>query len=211
MVGTIKIQENENKILQEDILKMKTCMDKQTTSVVNKGLNISRFEDDEDIEISDKYTAADVMCDGHPKDQPSVVELEERNESVSEILEVDSLGSKVQCYPEVPETLKYLHEKGYPFAVASRCTDNKGCRTLLNLFGWDQYFKYLEIYPGRKFKHFNRIKEASGVDYSEMIFFDDEHRNIDDMTSIGVHSVFVPEGLTKKLVQDSIDKFYQNK
>ncbi|VEN41593.1 unnamed protein product [Callosobruchus maculatus] len=124
---------------------------------------------------------------------------------------VDSLGSKVQCYPEVPETLKYLHEKGYPFAVASRCTDNKGCRTLLNLFGWDQYFKYLEIYPGRKFKHFNRIKEASGVDYSEMIFFDDEHRNIDDMTSIGVHSVFVPEGLTKKLVQDSIDKFYQNK
>nr|CAI5862329.1 unnamed protein product [Callosobruchus analis] len=40
MVGTIKIQENENKILQEDILKMKNCMDKQTTSVVNKEPNI---------------------------------------------------------------------------------------------------------------------------------------------------------------------------
>lgn len=40
-----------------------------------------------------------------------------------------------------------------------------------------------------------------------MIFFDDEQRNISDLTKVGVLSILVRDGVTKKLVEDSISKF----
>lgn len=38
-------------------------------------------------------------------------------------------------------------------------------------------FDFMEIYPGSKMTHFRKIREASGVEYEDMVFFDDEHRN----------------------------------
>ena len=34
-----------------------------------------------------------------------------------------------------------------------------------------------------------RIKTDSGIDFRDMIFFDDEHRNIRDVSKLGVHSL----------------------
>ncbi|KAF9484602.1 hypothetical protein BDN70DRAFT_872384 [Pholiota conissans] len=58
-----------------------------------------------------------------------------------------------------------------------------------------EFFNELEIYPGSKLKHFKALHERTGVPYSEMLFFDDEHRN-SEVEKLGVTFVHVPRGLT---------------
>lgn len=40
-----------------------------------------------------------------------------------------------------------------------------------------------------------------------MMFFDDEERNIRDLSKEGVHCVFVRKGVTMKLLKDSLQEF----
>ncbi len=40
-----------------------------------------------------------------------------------------------------------------------------------------------------------------------MMFFDDEQRNIRDLSKEGVHCVFVQKGVTMKLLKDSLQDF----
>ncbi|OSX71839.1 hypothetical protein BU14_0497s0003 [Porphyra umbilicalis] len=53
-----------------------------------------------------------------------------------------------------------------------------------------------EIYPGRKQTHLARIRDASGVAYDAMLFFDNERRNCVDVAGLGVLAVYAPDGLT---------------
>ena len=69
---------------------------------------------------------------------------------------VDAHGKKIKYYPEVPEVLKSLNDKGYEIGIASRTSETRGANQLLKLFGWDKYIKYTQIYPGCKVKHFTR-------------------------------------------------------
>ncbi|KAI0708717.1 magnesium-dependent phosphatase-1 [Cerioporus squamosus] len=48
-----------------------------------------------------------------------------------------------------------------------------------------KFFDQLEIYPGSKIKHFKELHKKTGIPYSEMLFFDDEHRN-KEVESLGV-------------------------
>lgn len=69
---------------------------------------------------------------------------------------MDCYGGKIKCYPEVPEVLETLYNKGYTLAVASRTSEIKGARQLIELFGWEKYFRYKEIFPGCKVQHFKK-------------------------------------------------------
>lgn len=40
-----------------------------------------------------------------------------------------------------------------------------------------------------------------------MVFFDDEHRNINDLEKMGVISVLVKDGMTLKVLMDGLQKF----
>lgn len=40
-----------------------------------------------------------------------------------------------------------------------------------------------------------------------MIFFDDEDRNIRDVSKLGVLSILVRNGVTKKVVNDALSKY----
>lgn len=110
-------------------------------------------------------------------------------------------------YPDSLEVLEYW-SKRCEIAVASRTSYPQGAESLLQLFGFDKYIKYKEIYPGCKLTHFSRLKQKSGFDYGDMLFFDDESRNIRDLKTVGVESVLIDSdvGVTKKLVQDIVDK-----
>lgn len=52
-----------------------------------------------------------------------------------------------------------------------------------------------------------RFKKLSGIDFNDMIFFDDEHRNIDDLTRHGVFSVLVPNGVNRKVLEAGLAEF----
>lgn len=58
---------------------------------------------------------------------------------------------------------------------------------------------------------FSRLKSKSGVDYEDMIFFDDEERNIRDVGGLGVLAVYAPHGVSHALVRDAFAKFKRSK
>ncbi|XP_057328282.1 magnesium-dependent phosphatase 1-like [Microplitis mediator] len=120
---------------------------------------------------------------------------------------VDAQGKKIKYYEQVPEILENLAKEGFEIGIASRTSEIKGAYQLLKLLNWDKYIKYTEIYPGCKITHFNKIKEASGVDFKDMIFFDDERRNIDDLTKVGVLSIYVKNGLNKNEIKNGLEQF----
>lgn len=120
---------------------------------------------------------------------------------------VDSHGHTIRHYPDVPDVLKRLSEEGYELGVASRTSEIKGAKQLLDLFGWKKYFKYVEIFPGSKVTHFSNIRKNSQVEYKDMIFFDDEHRNIVDVGKLGVHAVFVGDGVTHRVIEEALQSF----
>lgn len=57
-----------------------------------------------------------------------------------------------------------------------------------------EFFSYMEIYPGSKKKHFAKLREATGVEFGDMLFFDDEKRNR-EVEDLGVTMWWVPDGL----------------
>ncbi|KAK9874939.1 hypothetical protein WA026_005756 [Henosepilachna vigintioctopunctata] len=122
---------------------------------------------------------------------------------------VDRHEQKITSYPDSPEILKNLFDNGYTLAVASRTSEIKGARQLLDLFGWNKYFSYIEIFPGRKTCHFEKIKSQSKIEFKDMLFFDDEHRNIRDLEEIGVVSVLVENGVTHEVIQGGLKKYQQ--
>ncbi|XP_018580272.1 magnesium-dependent phosphatase 1-like [Anoplophora glabripennis] len=120
---------------------------------------------------------------------------------------VDLYESPVTHYPEVPDVLEKLQREGYILGVASRTSEIKGALQLIDLFGWDKYFTYKEIFPGQKITHFYNIKKQSGLNFTEMMFFDDEQRNIRDISELGVVSVYVKNGVSKKVVEEGKNMF----
>ncbi|XP_034950883.1 magnesium-dependent phosphatase 1-like [Chelonus insularis] len=120
---------------------------------------------------------------------------------------IDSNGRKIYCYKDVPNLLKKLFENGFQIGVASRTSEIQGANQLIELFGWTKYITYREIYPGKKTTHFQKIHESSNVSYENMIFFDDENRNIEDVSKLGVQSILVRDGVTKTIVEKALQKF----
>lgn len=64
---------------------------------------------------------------------------------------------------------------------------------------------YLEMYPGSKTKHLQRIQKSSDMPYDEMLFFDDESRNR-NVEDLGVTFQLVRDGVTR----DEVDKGIEN-
>ncbi len=67
---------------------------------------------------------------------------------------MDATNREVKYYAEVPKILSYLEAEGYDLGVASRTSEIQGANQLLELFNWNKFFRYKEIYPGSKDRHF---------------------------------------------------------
>jgi len=65
------------------------------------------------------------------------------------------------------------------------------------------YFDHLQIYPGNKTTHFERIHRDSGIEYEDMLFFDDESRN-KNVEVLGVTMQLVRDGVTRNEVDAGV-------
>eukprot|EP00040_Diaphanoeca_grandis_P016878 m.87552 g.87552 ORF g.87552 m.87552 type:complete len:179 (+) comp26085_c0_seq1:164-700(+) len=69
-----------------------------------------------------------------------------------------------------------------------------------------------QIYKSNKKVHFQRLREQyADVAYEDMIFFDNENGNIRNVSSIGVHSVFCPDGMTREVWNKGLMDFANKK
>lgn len=114
----------------------------------------------------------------------------------------DRFGETFKFYEDVPSILVALREKGITVGIASRTSAPDLGRELLRLLhvvdvdGKKRkaldYCDHLEIYPGSKLTHFTRLQKSTGLNYEDMLFFDDESRN-KNVETLGVHMHLVGE------------------
>ena len=125
----------------------------------------------------------------------------------------DARGVRMDPFPDVHDILKQLRENQIPMAAASRTTYPEGAFSLLKLLGWNELLQYKEIYPGSKITHFKRLNAASGVPFEDMIFYDNEDRNIVDVSKLGVTCVLVDSytGVTWKSLEKGFKAFAERK
>ncbi|XP_053449424.1 magnesium-dependent phosphatase 1 [Nycticebus coucang] len=119
----------------------------------------------------------------------------------------DRRNQDIRLYPEVPEVLERLQRLGVPGAAASRTGEIEGANQLLELFDLVRYFAHREIYPGSKVTHFERLQQKTGVPFSQMIFFDDERRNIVDVSKLGVTCIHVQNGMNLQTLTQGLETF----
>jgi len=112
----------------------------------------------------------------------------------------DQSGNHIRLYPDVLNILQHLRQFQKNIAVASRTNEPAWARDLLSKMGISHFFDAQEIYPGSKIMHLNNISKKLNTPFHEIVFFDDEHRNIDDALKLGVKPVLVGQGITFEMV-----------
>jgi magnesium-dependent phosphatase 1 len=127
-------------------------------------------------------------------------------------------GKDVQLFAGSEIIVDTIRRGGYPtgtkFAVASRTKSVEWAHDLLGQFGLRELLDYVEIFPGNKRAHFLKLKEASGIDYNQMLFFDDardgKFGNCEPVSELGVMAVHCPDGLRDySIFETAIARFEQ--
>ncbi|CAM8882595.1 unnamed protein product [Rhodiola kirilowii] len=115
-------------------------------------------------------------------------------------------------YPHAKGILLALKDKGVSLAIASRSPTPDIANAFLDKLGIKSLFVAQEIYSSwtHKTDHFNKIHQRTGVPYSSMLFFDDEDRNIQAVSKMGVTSVLVGNGINLGALREGLNKFSQN-
>ncbi len=126
----------------------------------------------------------------------------------------------------LPDAMKFLIEltthprwkKETKIGVASRTHRTAFAQHLLNTFeingkALSSIVKsdYVQIYRGNKQRHFQALRNASELEYHEMLFFDDardgKYGNCEAVSKLGVMSCHCPRGLTSEIIENAIKTY----
>ena len=124
---------------------------------------------------------------------------------------IDSYERIVTLYDGVIDALDWCDDNGVTMALASRTGEPDWARQLISMLGISDRFKYKEIFPSTKVVHFKNLQRDSGVEFKDMLFFDDEMRNIREVGEMGVTSIFVENGLSYSLFEEGLAKWQKNR
>ncbi|KAF2426548.1 putative magnesium-dependent phosphatase P8B7.31 [Tothia fuscella] len=117
----------------------------------------------------------------------------------------DRYGEGFGFYAEVGGVLATLQRLNIKIGAASRTETPDLARDMLKLLKVPtpngpvkaiELFDHLQIYPGSKIRHFEKLQQQTGLAYEEMLFFDDESRNR-DTEKLGVVMWLVRDGVTR--------------
>uniref|UniRef100_A0A0C9SA86 TSA: Wollemia nobilis Ref_Wollemi_Transcript_4432_894 transcribed RNA sequence n=1 Tax=Wollemia nobilis TaxID=56998 RepID=A0A0C9SA86_9CONI len=123
--------------------------------------------------------------------------------------ECRSPRDKPTLYPQAKGILNALKDKGVSMAIASRTPTPAIARAFLDKLGITSFFTAMEIFPSwsHKTEHFQKIHQKTGVPYNSMLFFDDENRNIEAVSQMGVTSIWVGNGVNLEALRSGLRKF----
>ncbi|KAI4375586.1 hypothetical protein MLD38_013440 [Melastoma candidum] len=115
-------------------------------------------------------------------------------------------------YPHAKGILHALKEKGIGISIASRSPTADIANAFLEKLSLKSMFAAQEIYSSwsHKTEHFQRIHSRTGVPFSSMLFFDDEDRNIQAVSKMGVTSILVDNGVNLGEFRKGLVKFSEN-
>ncbi|EIN06516.1 magnesium-dependent phosphatase-1 [Punctularia strigosozonata HHB-11173 SS5] len=156
------------------------------------------------------YTLWDLWVDTHVTPP-----LKRNGNALNEVK--DKYGETIAFYRDVPSILHRLRDAGVTIAAASRTSAPRVARQALDLLLVPpkpgdkdgaptraiQFFDEMEIYPGSKITHFKKLHERTGIDYAEMLFFDDESRNR-EVSNLGVTFCLVRDGLNDRTFEHGL-------
>ncbi|KAF3334348.1 magnesium-dependent phosphatase 1 isoform X1 [Carex littledalei] len=115
-------------------------------------------------------------------------------------------------YPHATGITQALKDKGVDLAVASRSPTPDIAKSYLEIMGIQSLFIAQEIFLSwsPKTEHFKGIQRTTGIAFNEMLFFDDDYRNIHTAKKMGVTSVLVKDGVTLEKLRLGLS-IYANK
>ncbi|OAX33303.1 magnesium-dependent phosphatase-1 [Rhizopogon vinicolor AM-OR11-026] len=164
------------------------------------------------------YTLWDFWIDTH------VYPPLKRDPTSGKVIDNQRKPQTIDFYRDVPQILHRLQSAGVMIAACSRTDAPPLAREALNLIlvpprAGDndndndntsakpipaiKFFDQLEIYPSSKIRHFKKLHEKTGIDYDEMLFFDDEWRN-QEVEELGVTFTLVPNGLNDRILEKGL-------
>ncbi len=106
----------------------------------------------------------------------------------------DGDGRQIKLYRDVLEILNHLDQNNKLISAASRTNAPDIAYKLMSMFEIRDYFDHPQIYPGSKIRHFEILQKKFGIPYHEMVFFDDEYRNIHEVSALGVSCEYLENG-----------------
>ncbi|XP_009366312.2 magnesium-dependent phosphatase 1 [Pyrus x bretschneideri] len=115
-------------------------------------------------------------------------------------------------YPHARGILYALKEKGIGLAIASRSPTADIAKTFIEKLSVKSMFAAQEIFSSwtHKTDHFQRIHTRTGVPFNSMLFFDDENRNIQAVSKMGVTSILVDNGVNIGALRQGLTKYTEN-
>ena len=120
---------------------------------------------------------------------------------------VDAEGRDVQLYDCVADVLDWCDDNEISMALASRTEQPSWARELISMLNVADRFPFAEIYPSTKLKHFAALRADSEIEYRDMLFFDDEMRNIREVSNLGVSCVHVEDGIRREVFDHALTLF----
>jgi len=120
---------------------------------------------------------------------------------------LDAQGRSVQLYSDVRDVLAHCDQQNWKMALASRTEQPTWAKELTELLEIANLFTYSEIYPSSKLAHFSAIRKSSNVEFHQMLFFDDEIRNITEVSTLGVCCMHVTQGLSHGTFKEALQQF----
>ncbi|KAG8347984.1 putative Acid Phosphatase [Trypanosoma vivax] len=146
---------------------------------------------------------------------------------------LDRLNVRVSLIGETRELLQSLAAdekwKNTQLAISSTCDEPRWALELLRLFQFKDragrqvpmlslFGDLVEIYKANKAKHHRTIlQKAQKVDpsikddFSDFIFFDNQQNNIQDVSSVGVTSVYCPDGMVRGVFERGLQAWREGR
>ena len=101
----------------------------------------------------------------------------------------------LSLYKDVRRTIEWCVEQGLELSICSKSSNYDGAEMILSCLGLWDLFKYPQIYGARKTFHFRNLRGCTNMSYSDFLFFDDDSKNIDVCSGIGVSCSLVDKAV----------------